>query len=95
MLAALRRCGVAVHSGFLLAQWNDGEGDVGDFVTSASFTSNAMPLRVECNVSLSVFPIVFEISTVHNPRRPPPPLLAERHTSFGVFLFPSRCLSAH
>lgn len=45
---ALKREGVHVHSGYYLAQWNDGN-EV-DHVTSASFTSSTKPLRVECKV---------------------------------------------
>ena len=59
---AIRQCGVQVHSGFLLAQWNDGNG--GDIVTSASFTSTTKPLRLDCTVSKTTFmftPLFFNI----------------------------------
>ena len=43
---ALQRAGVEVHSGFLLAHYNDSQG--GDEVFSAAFTSNTKPIRLEC-----------------------------------------------
>ncbi|XP_066282688.1 cilia- and flagella-associated protein 61-like isoform X1 [Branchiostoma lanceolatum] len=49
----LAQAGVTVHSGYFLAQWNDGMG--GDLVQSASFTSKAAPLRLECSFFLSFF----------------------------------------
>ncbi|XP_078590142.1 cilia- and flagella-associated protein 61-like isoform X1 [Branchiostoma floridae x Branchiostoma japonicum] len=49
----LAQAGVQVHSGYFLAQWNDGMG--GDQVQSASFTSKAAPLRLECSFFLSFF----------------------------------------
>lgn len=52
-MAALTESGVVVHSGYLLAQWNDGE--VKDEVTSASFTSSAKPLQLDCSVRKSVY----------------------------------------
>ena len=51
MTDALKTAGVEVHSGYLLAQWNDGEDCEGGEVTSAAFTSSTKPLRLECAVS--------------------------------------------
>ncbi|XP_019642271.1 PREDICTED: cilia- and flagella-associated protein 61-like [Branchiostoma belcheri] len=49
----LSQAGVLMHSGYFLAQWNDGMG--GDLVQSACFTSKAEPLRLECSFFLSFF----------------------------------------
>lgn len=43
-----------MHSGYILAQWNDGN-DVSE-ITSASFTSSKTPLTLECGVRVSVLP---------------------------------------
>lgn len=52
ILVELSGLGVKVHSGYLLAQWNDGKDgtNIGE-ITSASFTSSGDPLRLECCVS--------------------------------------------
>ncbi len=47
---ALKEAGVEVHTGFLLAQWNDSN-EVPEVVTCASFTSNTKPLKLSCSVS--------------------------------------------
>ena len=51
--AALKDLGVEVHSGFLLAEYNDGQG--GEEVMSAAFTSNTKPIRVECCAVFSFY----------------------------------------
>ena len=56
MAAALRKAGVEVHSGFLLAHFNDGQGaSGGDEVFSAAFTSNTKPIRLECKAVFSFY----------------------------------------
>ena len=50
VLEALKELGVEVHSGYLLAQWNEGRG--GEIIESAGFTSNTKPLTLECSVSV-------------------------------------------
>ena len=45
--------GVQVHSGYLLAQWNDGEDD--EEIHSVSFTSETKPLRLDTMVCLHIF----------------------------------------
>ncbi|XP_064621787.1 cilia- and flagella-associated protein 61-like isoform X2 [Lineus longissimus] len=44
---ALKEAGVQIHQGYLLAEWNDGNG--GPEVYSASFTSSTKPIRFECS----------------------------------------------
>ena len=41
-------CGVQVHSGYILAQWN--EGNDATEISSASFTSSKAPLTLDCGV---------------------------------------------
>ena len=51
MLKALEKCGVHVYHDHILAQWNDGAEDVTE-ISSAQFTTNKQPLRLECGVSI-------------------------------------------
>lgn len=51
--------GVQVHSGYILAQWNDGN-DISE-ITSASFTSSKTPLTLECGVRVSVLPKISDL----------------------------------
>lgn len=50
---AMVSSGVQVHSGYILAQWNDGN-DVSE-ITSASFTSSKTPLTLECGVFFAYY----------------------------------------
>ena len=54
---AMREAGVEILPDMLLAEFNDGNG--GDEITSASFTSPTKPVRLECGVSLSCFLLRF------------------------------------
>ncbi|XP_072032047.1 cilia- and flagella-associated protein 61-like [Amphiura filiformis] len=47
---AMQSEGVELHSGYYLAQWNDGKG--GDEVYCASFTSDTKPVKFECSAFL-------------------------------------------
>lgn len=49
----MKSAGVKVHSGYLLAQWNDGNG--GDEIRSASFTSATKAMKIDnCGVSVPI-----------------------------------------
>ena len=47
---AMQSAGVEVHSGYYLAQWNDGK--PGDEIYCASFTSDTKPMKMECTAFL-------------------------------------------
>ncbi|KAK7506894.1 hypothetical protein BaRGS_00001745 [Batillaria attramentaria] len=51
---ALTSEGVTVYSGYYLARWNDGV-EVPTEITSASFTSNDQPLRLECQAFFAFY----------------------------------------
>ncbi|XP_053397247.1 cilia- and flagella-associated protein 61-like [Mercenaria mercenaria] len=53
MLKAMQECGVHLHVGYILAQWNDGE-DCSE-IKSASFTSNDEPLTLDCAAFFSYY----------------------------------------
>ncbi|KAK3093002.1 hypothetical protein FSP39_009876 [Pinctada imbricata] len=50
---SLQEAGVVVYSGYLLAQWNDGNDPTE--ITSCSFTSTKDPLRLECGVFFAYY----------------------------------------
>ncbi|KAL2081853.1 hypothetical protein ACEWY4_021671 [Coilia grayii] len=52
VMSAMDKSGIHVHSNCLLAQWNDGQHP--DPITSASFTTDGPPLRLECSVFLNL-----------------------------------------
>ena len=56
MLKAMQECGVQLHVGYILAQWNNGE-DCTE-IKSASFTSSDEPLTLDCGVS-TYFYLIF------------------------------------
>ncbi|XP_074649430.1 cilia- and flagella-associated protein 61-like [Tubulanus polymorphus] len=53
VMKSLQSLGVQVHQGFILAQWNDGNG--GSEIYAASFTSSTKPVRVECAAFFSFY----------------------------------------
>lgn len=46
---AMTDAGVTIHSGYYLARWNDSL-DIPEKITSATFTSANVPLRLSCQV---------------------------------------------
>ncbi|XP_064599733.1 cilia- and flagella-associated protein 61-like [Liolophura sinensis] len=50
---SLKSLGVEIHSGYYLSQWNDGQG--GEELTSASFTSADEPLRLDCGAFFAYY----------------------------------------
>ncbi|OWF50418.1 cilia- and flagella-associated protein 61-like isoform X2 [Mizuhopecten yessoensis] len=54
ILKSVKEAGVQVYSGYYLAQWNDGIGEIGE-ITSASFTSNKEPLILECGAFFAYY----------------------------------------
>lgn len=53
MLKGMQECGVHMHVGYVLAQWNDGE-DWSE-IKAASFTSSDEPLTIECGAFFSYY----------------------------------------
>lgn len=54
MADALRELDVQVYSGYLLAEFNDGDNNT-DHITSASFTSNFQPAKIECRAMFAFY----------------------------------------